>query len=172
MKQRTLHLTPEQVAEIHAQHYGCPSFPNMVVSMSMGPLLVLSLAGMNAIEKWKSMVGPYKTLQAEWFLPLNVRTRFGIHVDIPDALHASENVKDANRENRYFYPISTLEPIICDQLKVEDYCNLYINPTLLNGLVELCRKKPVDPIVFLAEWLLVNNPFQPTAPYRYATAPT
>jgi nucleoside diphosphate kinase len=111
-----VHLTPEQVAEIYAQHYGCPSFPNMVVSVSLGPLLVLSLAGLNAVEKWKSMVGPYKTLQSEWFLPLNVRNRFGFHVDIPDALHASENVKDANRENRYFYPQSTNDCI-------EHFCN-------------------------------------------------
>jgi nucleoside diphosphate kinase len=111
-----VHLTPEQVAEIYAQHYGCPSFPNMVVSVSLGPLLVLSLAGLNAVEKWKSMVGPYKTLQSEWFLPLNVRNRFGFHVDIPDALHASENVKDANRENRYFYPQST-------NYCIEHFCN-------------------------------------------------
>ncbi|EEZ98594.1 nucleoside diphosphate kinase homolog 5 [Tribolium castaneum] len=172
VNQRTLHLTPEQVAEIYEQHYGCPSFPNMVVSMSLGPCLVLSLAGMNSIEKWKSLVGPYKTLQAEWFLPLSVRKRFEVHVDIPDALHASENAKEATRENRYFYPDSILEPIICDQYKVEDYCNLYINPTLLKGLVELVRKKPVDPIIFLAEWLLMNNPFQPQVPYKYATAPT
>jgi nucleoside diphosphate kinase len=170
--ERTVHLTPEQVAEIYAQHYGCPSFPNMVVSVSLGPLLVLSLAGLNAVEKWKSMVGPYKTLQSEWFLPLNVRNRFGFHVDIPDALHASENFKDANRENRYFYPQSILEPIISELYKVEDYCNLYVNPTLLNGLVQLVRKKPADPIIFLAEWLLINNPFQPTVPYRVAMAPT
>ncbi|KAJ3665486.1 hypothetical protein Zmor_000979 [Zophobas morio] len=144
----------------------------MVVSVSMGPLLVLSMARLNAVEKWKSLVGPYKTLQAEWFLPLNVKKRFGMHIDIPDALHASENLKDANRETRYFYPNSILEPIIQDQFKVEDYCNLYVNPTLLNALTTLVRRKPVDPIIFLAEWLLMNNPFQPTVPYTYAMAPT
>jgi hypothetical protein len=65
-----------------------------------------------------------------------------------------------------------LEPIISELYKVEDYCNLYVNPTLLNGLVQLVRKKPADPIIFLAEWLLINNPFQPTVPYRVAMAPT
>jgi hypothetical protein len=65
-----------------------------------------------------------------------------------------------------------LEPIISELYKVEDYCNLYVNPTLLNGLVQLVRKKPADPIIFLAEWLLLNNPFQPTVPYRVAMAPT
>lgn len=78
----------------------------MVVSMSMGPLLVLSLAGLNSVEKWKTMVGPYKTLPAEWFVPLNVRKRFGVHVDMPEALHASENTKEAVKENRFFYPNS------------------------------------------------------------------
>lgn len=106
---RTVHLTPEQVAEIYLKYYGCPSFPNMVVSMSMGPILVLSLAGINAVEKLKNLIGPYKTLKDEWFMPIHVMKRFGLHVEMTDALHASENLNEANMENRYFFPNSLFE---------------------------------------------------------------
>ncbi|KAJ8962219.1 hypothetical protein NQ318_018191 [Aromia moschata] len=104
--QRVIHLSPEQVSEIYAQHYGSPAFPQMVVSMSISPLMVLSLAGLNAVEKWKTMVGPYGLIREEWFYPYSVRTRFGLQADIPDVVHASENIPEGKKENRYFYPRS------------------------------------------------------------------
>ena len=45
--------------------------------------------------------------------------------------------------------------------RVTDYCNLYVNPTLLDGLAELVRVKPIEPILYLAGWLLSHDPFQP-----------
>lgn len=48
-----------------------------------------------------------------------------------------------------------------DLEKVTDYCNLYINPTLLDALAELVKVKPIEPILYLAEWLLSHDPFQP-----------
>lgn len=103
---RTVHLTPEQVSEIYSQHYGSPAFPYMVVSVSVGPILALCLAGVNSVAKWRDLVGPEKTLPAEWFYPRSMRLRFGLVNAIPNALHASENLQEANRENRYFNPES------------------------------------------------------------------
>lgn len=65
-----------------------------------------------------------------------------------------------------------LEPIISEEGKVVDYCSLYINPTLLNGLTDLVKMKPVDPVLYLAEWLLMNNPFQPRFPPDIAVLQT
>lgn len=69
-------------------------------------MLVLSIAGLNAIEKWKQLVGPNKILREEWFFPYSVRTRFGLREDYPDVLHASENALDSKNENIYFFPRS------------------------------------------------------------------
>ncbi|XP_018567234.1 nucleoside diphosphate kinase homolog 5-like [Anoplophora glabripennis] len=171
INKRIIHLSPEQVSEIYAQHYGSPAFPHIVVSMSVSPLLVLSLAGINAVEKWKTMTGPFGSIREEWFFPYSVRTRFGIQDDQPDTLHSSENVSEAKTEIRYFYPTSILEPLISDEDKATDYIVNYIKPTLLDGLTQLVRVKPLDPIIFLAEWLLLNNPFQPRFPERIALNP-
>lgn len=99
-----VHLTPEQVSEIYEKYYGTPAFPHLVVTVSISPILVLSLQAVNAVEKWRLMVGPMGTLREEWFFPYSVRTRFGLLPDFPNSLHASEGVNDARRENRYFYP--------------------------------------------------------------------
>ena len=34
-------------------------------------------------------------------------------------------------------------------------------PTLLKGLTVLCKEKPQDPIRYLANWLIENNPYKP-----------
>lgn len=78
----------------------------MVVQMSLAPLMVLSLAGMNCVEKWKTIIGPYGLLREEWFYPYSVRTRFGIQPGIADVLHASENIQEGKKETRYFFPRS------------------------------------------------------------------
>ena len=39
-----------------------------------------------------------------------------------------------------------VEPIPVGQA-AKDYLNLYVTPTLLKGLTELCKQKPADPFV-------------------------
>ena len=36
-----------------------------------------------------------------------------------------------------------------------------VYPTLLKGLTVICREKPEDPVRFLANWLIENNPYRP-----------
>jgi hypothetical protein len=36
-----------------------------------------------------------------------------------------------------------------------------VYPTLLKGLTVLCKEKPEDPIRYLANWLIENNPYKP-----------
>jgi nucleoside-diphosphate kinase len=35
-----------------------------------------------------------------------------------------------------------------------------VNPTLLKGLTIVCKEKPEDPVRFLANWLIENNPYR------------
>lgn len=61
---------------------------------------------------------------------------------------------------------------MCDHEKVVDYLTLHINKTLENGLLEVVKAKPLDPVIFLAEWLLKHNPYQPQYPGNIHLAPT
>jgi hypothetical protein len=53
-----------------------------------------------------------------------------------------------------------LEPLLTGEA-VTDYLAESVNPTLLEGLGQLCKVKPADPVVWLADWLLMNNPNKP-----------
>lgn len=38
------------------------------------------------------------------------------------------------------------------------YLNAKIYPVLTKGLTFLCKEKPADPVQWLAQWLMRNNP--------------
>lgn len=65
-----------------------------------------------------------------------------------------------------------LDPNILDEIQVEDYLRDYVNPTLLEGLGQVCKNKPIDPVLWLAEWLLMNNPYKPKMERLVALTPT
>lgn len=65
-----------------------------------------------------------------------------------------------------------LEENLTDKRKVEDYLKELVNPTLLEGLAQLCKNKPVDPILWLASWLLMNNPYKPKMSELITLTPT
>lgn len=72
--------------------------------MSVGPILAISLAAVNAVNKWKELVGPDKAISGDWFYPMSARVRFGLLGSLPNMLHASQNLSFAVNENRYFFP--------------------------------------------------------------------
>lgn len=75
--------------------------------MSVGPVLVLSLAARNAVAKWREIVGPDKSLREEWFYRRSMMIKYGLVSTMANALHAPSNLLEANKQNRYFYPKST-----------------------------------------------------------------
>lgn len=56
--------------------------------------------------------------------------------------------------------LGIVEPVSTGQA-ANDYLTRTVTPTLLKGLTELCKMKPADPIIWLADWLVANNPNKP-----------
>lgn len=77
-----------------------------------------------------------------------------------NALHGSDSYSSAEREIHFFFPDSVVEPVSTGQA-AKDYLTRTVTPTLLKGLTELCKMKPAEPIIWLADWLVVNNPNKP-----------
>lgn len=65
-----------------------------------------------------------------------------------------------------------LEPLLVQEKKITDLLSLHVLPTLSKGLSEMIKKKPLEPLIALAEWLLENNPFQPEMKKEIAHLPT
>ncbi|XP_047412613.1 nucleoside diphosphate kinase homolog 5 [Sciurus carolinensis] len=168
VQRRKLHLSPEHCSNFYVEQYGKMFFPNLTAYMSSGPLVAMILARHNAITYWKELLGPSNTLVAKETHPDSLRAIYGTD-DLRNALHGSNDFTAAEREIRFMFPKVIVEPIPIGQA-AKDYLNLYVTPTLLEGLTELCKHKPTDPFIWLADWLLQNNPNKPKLDYHHIIA--
>lgn len=159
LQKRRVHLTPEQASDLYAEHYGKLFFPSLVAYMSSGPIIALVIARNQAITYWRELIGPTNTIKARQTHPDCLRAIYGTD-DQRNALHGSDGCASAQREIRFFFPDSVVEPVARGQA-AKDYLSKAVNPTLLKGLTELCKMKPADPVIWLADWLLKNNPNKP-----------
>jgi len=159
LQQRRVHLTPEQASDFYAEHYGKLFFPSLVAYMSSGPIIVLMIAKDSAISYWRELIGPTNTIKARQTHPECLRALYGTD-DQRNALHGSDSFSSSQREIRFFFPDCIVEPVATGQA-AKDYLSKSVNPTLLKGLTDLAKKKPEDPVLWLADWLLENNPNKP-----------
>ncbi|KAM3848064.1 nucleoside diphosphate kinase homolog 5 isoform 1-T2 [Vipera latastei] len=159
VQKRKLQLSPEQCSNFYVEQYGKMFFPNLTAYMSSGPLVAMVLARQKAISYWKELLGPSSTIVAKETHPDSLRAIYGTD-DLRNGLHGSANFSSAEREIRFMFPEVLIEPIPAKQA-AKDYLNLYVIPTLLKGLTALSKKKPADPFIWLADWLIENNPNTP-----------
>ncbi|ERE81272.1 nucleoside diphosphate kinase homolog 5 [Cricetulus griseus] len=159
IQRRKLHLSPEHCSNFYVEQYGKMFFPNLTAYMSSGPLVAMILARHKAISYWKELLGPPNSSVAKETHPDSLRAIYGTD-ELRNALHGSNDFPASEREIRFMFPEVIIEPIPTGQA-AKDYLNLYVTPTLLQGLTELCKNKPADPFSWLADWLLKNNPNKP-----------
>jgi len=159
LQQRRLRLTPEQASDFYAEHYGKMFFPSLIAYMHSDDIISLVLAKPDAISEWRELIGPTSTNRAREEAPESLRARYG-HDQTRNALHGSDNYHSAEREIKFMFPETITEPIQHGQ-PARDYLQKHVNPVLTKGLSELCKQKPEDPLNWLAEWLLQNNPNKP-----------
>jgi len=156
LQKRRVHLTPEQASDFYAEHYGKLFFPSLVAYMSSGPIIVLMIAKDSAISYWRELIGPTNTIKARQTHPECLRAIYGTD-DQRNALHGSDSFSSSQREIRFFFPDCIVEPVATGQA-AKDYLSKSVNPTLLKGLTDLAKKKPEDPVLWLADWLFGKQP--------------
>ncbi|XP_075889061.1 nucleoside diphosphate kinase homolog 5 [Nelusetta ayraudi] len=159
LQRQRLQLSPEQCSDFYAELYGTPSFPSLTAFMCSGPILALTLARDDAIAFWKFLIGPTNSIKARETHPDCLRAKYGTS-ELQNALHGSTSVDAAVREIKFMFPNSLIEPLPSREA-IDEYLSMYVNPTLLRGLTEVCKHKPHNPCVWLADWLIKNNPNVP-----------
>ncbi|XP_067899097.1 nucleoside diphosphate kinase homolog 5 [Heterodontus francisci] len=159
LQKRKVYLSPELCSDIYAAHYGKMFFPSLTAFMSSGPTIAMVIARDKAVAYWRELIGPANSVKAKETHPGSLRALYGMD-ELRNAVHGSETSSAAEREIRLIFPGATVDPIPTGQVAVT-YLNRFVNPTLLSGLTELCKQKPTDPITWLADWLIANNPKKP-----------
>lgn len=158
---RRVRLTRAEAEEFYNEHRTKPFYPSLVDYMTSGEVLALILAGEDAISHWRRVLGPTQVSRARQEAPESLRARFGDPTnDSRNAAHGSDSQTSAHREVKFFFPDLTLEPVLTGE-GAKEYLSNAVSPTLVRALTELCKVRPEDPIVWLADWLLVNNPNKP-----------
>nr|CAD7447815.1 unnamed protein product [Timema bartmani] len=148
-EKRHVTLTPEQASEFYQEQEGTPLFPLLVTYMSSGRLVALCLMRRDAISGWKALMGPANTIEARQYYPFSLRARFGDpNHQHKNALHGSDSAESAVREIHFFFPEMMVEPLLTGTALAE-YLATSVNPTLMQGLAQLCKVKPVDPVVMV-----------------------
>ncbi|XP_076231939.1 nucleoside diphosphate kinase homolog 5 [Calliopsis andreniformis] len=169
---RWLQLTPEQVSEFYSDKYGQLNFAHLVAYMASGPIIVHVLAKRRAISEWRLLMGPTKVTEARLYYPDSLRARYGRRgEDFKNAIHGSNTREEAEREIHFFFPEFIIEPLLKNEAAA-DYLWEAINPVLVEALSLCCKYKPADPILWLANWLILNNPNKPKLPADLAITPT
>ena len=163
VQMRKMVCTPEKLALFYKEHEGKPFFPTLVKFMSSGPIVAMILSKENAIVEWRKLIGfnysffsffftvfqigPTNSNVARQQAPDSIRARFGTDGSM-NAVHGSANPADARREINFFFPNFVVDPIPSAS-ETSSYISINVMPTLSEGLLELCKVKPENPVVLL-----------------------
>ena len=84
----------DEAAEFYASHRGKPFFESLVEFASSGPVVLLALSAVNAVSKWRNLIGDTNPRQAR---PGTIR--FALGSGIPaNAVHGSDSVESVRQE--------------------------------------------------------------------------
>ena len=146
--------------EFYKEHSNRPFFDDLVAFMTSGRVTVMALARVNAVTEWRRLLGPTDSVCARTEAPKSIRALFGEN-NRRNAAHGSDSTASAHREARFFFPGIIVQDYESTNTPTGEY-TMSFNKTLLAGLTALCKAKPADPVVWLADWLHHNNPAAPT----------
>lgn len=94
-------LLPEGAMDFYNEHKGKPFYPNLVRTMSSGPIWALVLSKNNAVEGWREIIGATNPAEAK---PGTLRHEFGDHTNLTNnAVHGSSDDWAAKREINFFF---------------------------------------------------------------------
>ncbi|XP_025103800.1 thioredoxin domain-containing protein 3 homolog isoform X3 [Pomacea canaliculata] len=110
--QRTVQLTKQQAEDFYSEHVGQPYFEELTNDMSSGPLLALGLARIDAIDEWRTMLGPKDVEEAKAIAPDSLRAQYTVSKSSLNQLHGSDSPKSAEKELNFFFPMEQTVAVI------------------------------------------------------------
>mmetsp|Transcript_12552 Transcript_12552/g.38353 ORF Transcript_12552/g.38353 Transcript_12552/m.38353 type:complete len:379 (-) Transcript_12552:1396-2532(-) len=166
----TLELTVDRAKAFYEEHKSRPFFDGLVEFMTSGKVVAMVLEKENAVNSWRTLLGPTNAKQAKEEDPESVRGRYGTDVQ-RNAAHGSDSAASAAREIKFFFP--DFELPTNDELSAGDeskaYLMMNVVPVLTAGLTEMCKisPRPSDPLEWLCQYFRTNNPASAQRPKVY-----
>mgnify|MGYP005856375909 CR=1 FL=1 len=92
-------LTKTEAEGFYAEHRERPFFGSLVGFMTSGPVLLMTLEGQGAVEKYRALMGATDPAKAA---PGTIRKVFGESLEA-NSVHGSDSPASAQREVEYFF---------------------------------------------------------------------
>lgn len=97
---RMMRLTKAEAERFYAVHRARPFFNSLTTFMSSGPVVVLVLAGEQAIKRHRDLMGATDPAKA---VPGTIRAVYGTNIEF-NAVHGSDSPETAGFEIGFFFP--------------------------------------------------------------------
>lgn len=92
-------LSKSQAEGFYAEHKERPFFGSLVSFMTSGPVLLMTLEGEGAVEKYRALMGATDPSKAA---PGTIRAKFADSIEA-NSVHGSDSAASADREIAYFF---------------------------------------------------------------------
>ncbi len=96
---KMVYMTTEQAESFYEVHKGKSFFEELVEFMTSGPVVVMILKHINAVEEFRKLIGATDPSKAE---PGTIRKTFAISIKM-NAVHGSDSDENAFREANFFF---------------------------------------------------------------------
>jgi len=139
-------LYKEQVAQLFG------SDENQISFLMSGPVVLLVLSKVDAVQSWLRILGPEDPSVAKIERPTSIHALFGSD-RLRNAVHGSSSTQAAGQEIDVLFPAGPV-----DKLPAREYLLETVMPGLVEALTDMCVQKPGDPYNWLTQWMTKNRP--------------
>ena len=105
---KKMQLSEQGAKGFYAVHKARPFFGDLVKFMTSGPVVALVLEGEGAIKKWRDLMGPTNSEEAE---KGTIRGDFGTNIE-RNASHGSDAPETARLEISYFFNAMEIQALV------------------------------------------------------------
>ncbi|CAK6435941.1 unnamed protein product, partial [Pipistrellus nathusii] len=103
VRRRELVWRRDDCRRFYREHEGRFFYQRLVEFMASGPIRAYILAHPDAIQRWRTLMGPTRVFRARHVAPNSIRGSLGL-TDTRNTTHGSDSVASASREIAAFFP--------------------------------------------------------------------
>ena len=99
LKEKKIHISKEEAEKFYKVHESKPFYNDLCAYLSSGPIVVMSLQKVNAVQENRKLMGATNPKDAE---EGTLRKKYGISID-KNSVHGSDSVENARIELDFFF---------------------------------------------------------------------
>lgn len=131
IKSKEMQLSKARAEEFYKEHKERFFYNRLITFMSSNPLQAYILAGYDAIDEFRYLIGPTKVCMSCLEDPDTLRGMYGL-TDTRNIAHGSDSPKSAFREIPFFFP----------EFNIDKWYK-HDEPAFRDGFSEYCNKKQI-----------------------------